>query len=203
MKKALIVYGGWDGHFPKETAEQMASYLEEVHFQVQLSNSTTDFNDSASYDLLIPHISMGTIEKESLAALLEAVKNGVGLAGIHGGLGDSFRNEAEYQFMVGGQFVAHPGNIRPYTVDIVDGNHELTKGLDAFDVTTEQYNMHVDPRVTVLATTEVEGGTMPVAWTKMYGEGKVYYNALGHSPDIVELPQVKAMIQKGFSWAVK
>ena len=69
--------------------------------------------------LVVPIWTMGTITKEQEAGLLAAVKSGVGIAGWHGGMGDSFRNNTEYQWMVGGQWVAHPGNMIDYEVNII------------------------------------------------------------------------------------
>ena len=96
---------------------------------------------------------MSTIRKEELANLLAAVKGGVGLGGYHGGMADAFRNEPEYQFMVGGQWVAHPGNIIDYRVDVTRPDDPVMAGIASFPYRSEQYYLHVDPRVEVLATT--------------------------------------------------
>ena len=113
MKTALIVQGGWDGHQPKEVAEILGALLREERFAVEISDTLDSFLDEeklCSLDLIVPIWTMGSITQEQLRPLLHAVRSGVGLADCHGGMGDSFRNETEYQFMVGGQWVAHPGN---------------------------------------------------------------------------------------------
>jgi uncharacterized protein len=207
MKSALVVYGGWDGHQPKEVSQLLVDALVKDGFQVDVSDTLESFEDGArlsKLDLIVPIWTMGTIKREQVGPLLEAVKGGVGLAGCHGGMCDAFRNETEYQFMTGGQWVAHPGNDgRHYVVNIIDDN-PITAGIADFEVRTEKYYMHVDPAIRVLATTAFEDfndTVMPVVWTKTYGAGRVFYNSLGHQANIVALPEVLTMMARGMRWA--
>ncbi|RPI63472.1 MAG: ThuA domain-containing protein, partial [Planctomycetaceae bacterium] len=160
MKKALIVQGGWDGHEPKQVSAIFAKFLESQKFDVEVSDTLDAFKDETrlmGLDLIVPLWTMGTITKEQLAPVLKAVsEGGVGIAGIHGGMGDSFRNSTEWQFMVGGQWVAHPGGVIDYRVHIVDHADEIMAGLNHFAMHSEQYYMHVDPSNHVLATTTFE-----------------------------------------------
>ncbi|MDC3416052.1 ThuA domain-containing protein [Aquibacillus salsiterrae] len=214
MKKALIFQGGWQGHEPAEVAHILSGVLEEEGFDVKITDTlkTLEEDDLTKYDLIVPNWTQGTIEKEALQALMTAIEQGTGLAGLHGGMGDSFRFETDYQFMVGGQWVAHPGNDGiTYNVHILDADHPLTEGMKDFTVTSEQYYMHVDPAVKVHATTrfpvasgpyEANGEVdMPVIWTKMWGEGKVYYCSLGHVAEIVRMPEVIELMRNGMKWA--
>ncbi|WP_438449383.1 ThuA domain-containing protein [Gorillibacterium sp. sgz5001074] len=205
MKQALIVQGGWDGHQPKEVSEILAGLLREEGFEVEISDTLDAFLDVdklKALDLIVPVWTMGSITKEQLNPLLEAVRSGVGIAGCHGGLGDSFRNETEFQYMVGGQWVAHPGNDGVhYKVCIKDKNNPLMAGLDDFDVVSEQYYMHVDPANQVLAVTYFGETEMPVVWTKQYGEGRVFYCSLGHQANIVAMPEVLTIMRRGMVWA--
>ncbi|HRU05126.1 MAG TPA: ThuA domain-containing protein, partial [Candidatus Brocadiia bacterium] len=157
MKKALIVQGGWQGHEPKPVAEILAAALAKRGIQAEIADTLDAFADLAKlkiYDLLVPHWTMGEIKNEQAKPLMQAVQEGVGLAGIHGGMGDAFRQCTAFQHMVGGQFVAHPGGAGvTYEVSIVDQEHPITRGLKAFSVTSEQYYMHVDPGNHVLAVT--------------------------------------------------
>lgn len=209
MKKALIVWGGWEGHEPEKVSGILASNLRKKAFDVEISNTLDSFKDAdklKALDLIIPEITMSKITPEQLNPILEAVKNGTGIAGVHGGMGDSFRNETEYQFMVGGQWVAHPGGIIEYDVDIVDDKHAITAGLNKrIHMKSEQYYMHVDPVNHVLATTKFafNGAVMPVAWTKTYGNGKVFYCSLGHVAADLENPDVLELIIRGMVWAAK
>ncbi|NBD27709.1 ThuA domain-containing protein [Paenibacillus glycinis] len=207
MKKALIVWGGWDGHQPKEVGEIFAGMLREEGFDVTVSDTLDSFADAelmGSLDLIVPVWTMGQIEREQLRLLLDTVNAGCGIAGCHGGMGDSFRNETDFQFMVGGQWVAHPGNdgVR-YDVNMVDADEPLTSGIGDFEVVSEQYYMHVDPAVKVHATTSFGDVKMPVVWTKSWGQGRVYYNSLGHQADIVAMPQTLELMRRGFLWAAR
>jgi uncharacterized protein len=216
-KTALIVWGGWDGHQPKEVAEILASQLQKHQFDVEVSDTLDAFTDGdklKTLDLIVPVWTMGTITGEQEKPLIEAVKSGVGIAGCHGGMCDSFRNNTEYQWMTGGQWVAHPGNDGvEYTVEIRDPDHFITQGVPpVFTVKSEQYYLHVDPAVRVLATTRMVAGIagphtnngpvdMPTVWTKYWGTGRVFYSALGHQADIVSQTEPLALMTRGLLWA--
>ena len=213
--KALVVYGGWDGHQPKEVAAIYTELLEKHGFSVTVSDTLDAYatEDLTTYRLIVPIWTMGTITPEQLNPLLTAVKGGVGIAGCHGGMCDSFRAETEYQFMTGGQWVSQPvDNGVNYTVDIRVPDHYITSGSpNMFTVVSEQYYMHVDPAVHVLATTRfpvadgphVRNGVvdMPVVWTKWYGNGRVSYNGLGHDTAVVSQPEVLRLLERGCLWA--
>jgi type 1 glutamine amidotransferase len=172
-RKALLVWGGWPGHEPKECVERFVPFLEKNGFMVDVVNDLNVYTDAgkmADLSLLVPCWTMDSITKEQLEGLLSAVGSGVGLAGWHGGMADSFRQSTEYQFMVGGQWVAHPGNIMDYTVQITNHDDPVTAGLADFQMHSEQYYLHVDPSNQVLATTTfgaehnpwIGGTVMPV-----------------------------------------
>jgi type 1 glutamine amidotransferase len=218
QKKALIVWGGWNGHQPQEVAGIFNDVLLSHGFDVEMSDTLDAFLDGETLkqlDLIVPVWTMGKITREQLAPLTAAVKSGVGIAGCHGGMCDSFREATEYQFMTGGQWVAHPGNDGvEYTVRLTDPNHFITQGSPAeFGVKSEQYYMHVDPAIKVLATTRfptadgphVPNGEfdMPVVWTKFYGEGRVSYCSLGHVAAVVRQPEVLRLCTRGLLWAAR
>ncbi|MEQ1934350.1 MAG: ThuA domain-containing protein [Fimbriimonadaceae bacterium] len=217
-KRALIVHGGWDGHDPVGISELFGQMLVEEGFEVVKSDSLTTFDseDLTSYDLLVPHWTMGKIEGTQSQSVCAAVReHGVGIAGAHGGMCDAFRDDTEWQFMTGGQFVAHPGNDgTPYKVNIVDPSHTIMTGASNFQVSSEQYYMHVDPGIHVLADCQfpnpVADGPhtenpcrMPTIWTKQYGKGRVFYNALGHQRNVLEAEPVKEIMRRGFLWATR
>ena len=206
MKKALIVQGGWDGHKPKEISAILAAALRQNDFDVKISDTLDSYRDLklTDFDLIVPNWTMGTIKPEQLKPVLAAVESGVGLAGLHGGMCDSFRNETDWQFMTGGQWVAHPGNDAAHYTVLIDGvASPITEGISDFEVTTEQYYMHVDPANTVLATTRFGSTVMPVVWTKTWGKGRVFYSSLGHRPDVVEMTPVLTMMTRGMQWAAR
>jgi uncharacterized protein len=214
MKKAVMVWGGWDGHEPKQCVDIFEPWLKTQGYDVLVSDDLETFADGdlmKSMDLIIPVYTQGEITREQEKGLLEAVKDGVGIAGWHGGMGDSFRWCVEYQFMVGGQWVAHPGNIIDYEVDVSKPDDPVMKGISTFKMHSEQYYMHVDPKVEVLATTTfggkyapwVEGTVMPVVWKTRYGEARVFYSSLGHVAKDFDVPEVKLIMQRGLLWASK
>ncbi len=208
MKQALIVQGGWQGHEPKQVSDILAAALRQNGFQVEVVDTLDALRDEAklkALDLIVMEWTMGRIEREQLTPLLNAVGGGVGLAGVHGGLGDSFREATDYQYMVGGQWVAHPGNDGiEYMVQIVDHQHPITRGLHDFQVKSEHYYMHIDPAIHVLATTPFGDVAMPVAWTKLWGHGRVFYCSLGHVAQVFEQdPQIGEMVTRGMLWAAE
>ncbi|MBJ6361162.1 ThuA domain-containing protein [Paenibacillus sp. GCM10012307] len=217
MKKALIVWGGWDGHEPQQVAGIFAEVLKQEQFEVEVSDTLEAFADVEKLkglDLIIPVWTMGRIEQHLVDNVSSAVQSGVGLAGCHGGMCDAFRENVDWQFMTGGNWVAHPGNDgTEYVVHIKQGSSSLVEGMKDFTVKSEQYYLHVDPAVEVLATTRfpVADGPhaangpvdMPVVWTKRWGIGRVYYNSLGHVANIVDLPEVKEMMRRGFLWTAE
>ena len=216
-RKALIVSGGWEGHQPAAVADLFKELLQREGFEVDLSNSLESFKDERylkSLSLIVPNWTMGKITPQQLNPLLATIADGLGVAGCHGGMCDAFRDSPEWQFMTGGQWVAHPGNDRvTYNVHITNKIHPITAGIEKFSVTTEQYYMHIDPAIDVLATTAFPNAPgphtpngpldMPVMWTKLYGEGKIFYLSLGHTPQVLAAEPVTTIMRRGFLWSAR
>ena len=213
IKKALIVWGGWEGHTPERSAIVVRGILERNGFDVRVETSTAAYADKTIHDLnlIVPMVTMSVIGKEEVANLCDAVRGGVGLGGFHGLMCDSFRNETEYQFMTGGQWVAHPGNIIDYVVNVTKPGDPVMQGIIDFPYRSEQYYMHVDPANEVLATTTFDGthcewakgATVPVVWKKRYGAGRVFFCALGHTADEFASPQFSTIVERGLLWATR
>ena len=215
--KAMVVWGGWDGHQPELVAKRVEKVLLSENFDVEVHDNLDAFLDEEylkTLDLIFPLWTMGEIKGEQCGPVLRAVASGVGLAGNHGGICDSFRNNTEWQFMAGGNWVAHPGNDgTPYRVNIKNSSSPLVYGIKDFDVASEQYYLHVDPAVEVLATTRfpVANGPhilnksvdMPVIWTKMWGYGRVFYTSLGHHDDVFDIPEAGELLRRGLLWAAE
>lgn len=218
MKKALVFWGGWDGHEPKLVSERFTRLLRKNGFEVDFvpgMDCLCDREKLFTYDLIVPSMTMSSITREQSKNICDAVESGVGLAGCHGGMCDAFRDNTEWQFMTGGQWVAHPGNDgTDYTVNIVKGSSPIVEGLEDFPVCSEQYYVHVDPANHVLATTrfptvagphDTNGAVdVPVAWTKYWGKGKVFYCSLGHHDDVFDKsPTSEIIMERGMLWAAK
>jgi type 1 glutamine amidotransferase len=211
-KKILFTYGGWKGHEPVQSVELFKPWLEAEGALVEAFDTLDPYADAdymKQIDLVIQTFTMASISGDQEKGLLKAVEKGCGLAGWHGGLCDSFRQNVGYQFMTGGQWVAHPGGIIDYRVQVTDQADPVTAGLKDFDMHSEQYYMHVDPNMKVLATTTfsdkhaswIGGCTMPVVWKKLYGKGRVFYSSLGHVMKDFEVPEALEIMQRGMKWA--
>jgi type 1 glutamine amidotransferase len=216
-KKALIVYGGWEGHTPKESAEVFAPLLDQAGYDVSLRDDLAAYTEQdmlGELSLIVPLWTMGKISNEQWQGLDQAVRSGVGLAGFHGGMIDSFRENTEYQWMTGAQWVAHPGNcIDRYRVYLEDAGHPITAGLDDFELRdTEQYYCHHDPGNTVLASTlfdqahgdpslYTQNAVLPYAWTKTWGKARVFGACWGHTYKDFDVPEAKEIVLRGMLWA--
>ena len=213
MREALIVWGGWSGHEPEEGARIVGEMLERQGFTVYIENTTEAFADPAIADmsLVVPIVTMAKIEKEEVENLAAAVRGGVGLAGYHGGMCDAFRDCIDYHFICGGQWVAHPGGIIDYQVDVTAPDDPVMQGLSSFAYRSEQYYMHVDPSNQVLATTRfsgehapwIEGVVMPVVWKRRHGLGRVFYSSLGHVTSEFAVPEMRTILERGLLWAAR
>jgi type 1 glutamine amidotransferase len=228
-RRALVVRGGWDGHQPVETTNLFIPFLERNGFEVRIEESPAVYTDDdylATVDLVLQINTMATIEKDEFAGLQRAVLAGTGMAGWHGGIADSYRNNADYLHMIGGQFAHHAGkapelrtgeqsdNYLPYTVHLTEAaaDHPITKGLSDFELVTEQYWVLSDEYNDVLATTTQEARpwdawnrpvTAPAIWTRQWGKGRIFVSAPGHRLDIVENPNVRTIIERGLLWAAR
>lgn len=217
-KKALIVWGGWNGHEPQQVSEIFKGLLINEGFEVEVSDTLDSFEDAEklkSLNLIIPIWTMGDIKPNYVDNVAAAVESGVGMAGCHGGMCDSFRNSTKWQFLTGSQWVDHPGNDgTDYTVNIKkNASSPIVEGMSDFKVKSEQYYIHVDPAINVLATTRfpVAAGPytangevdVPVVYTKLWGKGKVFYNSLGHVANVFDIKEAKELMRRGFLWASK
>lgn len=213
MPSALIVAGGWAGHEPRQCADLFAGVLRDEGFEVAISGSLDPFAEPSlrERDLIVPIYTQSTIAPEQERGLLDAVASGVGIAGWHGGMCDAFRDNPNYQFMTGGQWVAHPGNIIDYTVEIADRDDPITAGLNDFAMHSEQYFLHVDPSNEVLATTtfsgehcpSIAGTVMPVVWKRRWVAGRVFYCSLGHVARDFDVPEAREIVRRGMLWAAR
>ncbi|WZH38382.1 MAG: ThuA domain-containing protein [Microbacterium enclense] len=226
-RRALVVRGGWNGHHPVKATEMFLPFLRENGFDVRVSETNdvyADADEMAGVDLVVQCVTMSEISREAVAGLRTAVENGMGLAGWHGGIADSYRASSDYLQLVGGQFATHPGrhpdqrhgteedNFLPYRVEFTDlgRTHDITAGLTDFDLDTEQYWVLTDDLNDVLATTTHpvqpyhpwhRPVVSPAVWTRQWGAGRVFVATPGHTPDVLREPSVRTIIERGLLWA--
>lgn len=221
-KNIVYVYGGWKGHKPAESVDFMVPKLRAEGANVKVFESLSVYADEklmVETDLIIQTWTMGKLTKKQFKGLEKAIMNGTGFSGWHGGLGDAFRDNLKYQFLVGGQFVSHPGGKIDHSIKIIDRKDRITQGIEDFDLKkTEQYYMLIDPNIKVLAVSildrdkygksdkeenKIKGSTMPVVWKKNYGNGRVFYSSIGHNLTDFDVPEVLKIQMRGFRWAAE
>lgn len=217
-KKALIVYGGWEGHEPELVSQRFKKILEDEGIEVTLSDTLEAYADAdflKTLHLIVPIWTGGKLSGELCSNVSKALASGVGMAGNHGGMCDSFRENTEWQFITGGNWISHPGGLIDYTVNIVkNSSSPIVEGIEDFAVFSEQYYLHFDPSVEILATTRFPLATyyhcsnkpvdMPVVWTKKWGHGRVFYTSLGHTDIVFEdAPASQEIMRRGMLWAIE
>ncbi len=213
-KAALIVWGGWDGHTPKECSDIFEPWLKSKGYRVVVSDNLdiyTNKRKMKAFNLIVPIWTMGEITGDQWKGLREAIRNGANVCGWHGGMCDSFRNNVDYQYMTGGQWVQHPGGIIRYKVNINTQKDPITKGLRDFSLKSEQYYMHTDPGNEVLSTTTftgrhgdspwIKGTVMPTVWKRKYYKSRIFYTSLGHVASDFKVPEVLEIVKRGMMWA--
>ena len=229
-RNALIVRGGWDGHRPVEATEVFLPFLSASGYNVRVEESPEVYADGATMaatDLIVQCVTMSEIAHEPVRGLRAAVESGTGFTGWHGGIADSFRASSDYLQLVGGQFATHPSrhpdllvenspenNYLRYTVEMTElgRQHPITEGIEDFELTTEQYWVLHDDLNDVLATTTHPTQpwhpwhrpiVSPAIWTRLWGRGRIVVTTPGHSPDILEHPSVRKVIERGMLWATR
>ena len=212
-RTALMVWGGWEGHEPR-TASRSRPGARDGRIRrpdIRYPGRVRGRGGNGCLEPARALLDDGGHAAGAGKGLLEAIQGGVGIAGWHGGLCDSFRNHPAYQFMTGGQWVEHPGGIVDYTVNIIRPEDPVTAGIGDFAMRSECYYLHVDPSNEVLATTTftgdvypwIAGCVMPVVWKRRYGAGRVFYSALGHVAADFDVPEVMEIMKRGCLWAAR
>lgn len=212
MPRALIVWGGWEGHRPAEMAAAVAALLADEGMETVVTPELAALGSPEldRFDLVVPLITNAVVEGEVIKRLLAAVRSGLGIGGPHLPA-TAFRSSVDYHFLLGAQWVAHPGGIIDFRVDVVRPDDPVMQGIAGFAYRSEQYYLHYDPSIEVLATTTfdgthdpvVAGVTMPVVYKRRFGAGRVFYSALGHSPEELMHPEGRKILQRGLGWACR
>jgi uncharacterized protein len=215
-ERALVVWGGYADHQPKEAVERFIPHLSGAGFEIIVRDTLDAYSDDAlmsSVGLIMQSWTTGDLTLDQFRGLSAAVRRGAGLVGWHGGLCDAFRHLPAYQFMTGGQWLAHPGGSHAtYTVDIAAAaaSDPVVAGLSSFSITSEQYYLAVDPAVEVLATTTfrrpveapwIEEAVIPAAWRKTWDKGRVFYVSWGHHASDFDVVPARRIVERGLLWA--
>jgi uncharacterized protein len=213
VKKALIVWGGLELHEPEAGAHVARAMLEAEGFAVMVTGDSGALgaDDIGSYDLIMPQVTGGELSRENAIRLCAAVEAGSGYAAFHHGISTSFPGNVRTRFLGGCTFVGHPGDIITYRVDPLATDDPVMAGIKSFEHTSEQYYLHVDPTVTVLATTTFSGehaswktgAVVPQVYKSAFGKGRVFYTAFGHKPAELDKPEIRTILRRGMLWAAR
>ena len=218
MTNVLYLYGGWPGHYPYDIAAWSRDLFDELDFDVEESQDIFTLDrDLSGYDLIVlgwnNALTTEDLSDSQEKNLLDAVAAGTGVAAWHGAAA-AFRASLKYHFLLGGDFIEHPGGEaypQPYRVTITDRDHEVTADVEDFDVASEQYYMHADPNNHVLAETVftgehlpwLEGLRSPVSWVRDWGTGRVFYHSIGHTPADLANPNIRRLTKQGLRYAAR
>jgi len=204
-----------------QMAEQvLASFLPESGITVGVTTDRDDLllDTLNKYDVLVDYTTDSTLTDDQRNGLLEFVKGGNGYVPLHCAADLTSKAPAadsdrvieldardpvpELRDLIGGHFVRHPDQ-GAFDVNIVYSHHPITASLDQFSVWDEPYVLEYDSDLQVLARMDhQEIGDMPVAWTKRYGEGRVFYCSLGHTRHALNHGSVQQLITSGVHWAM-
>lgn len=216
MRRALVVRGGWEGHAPVACTERFLPVLAGHGFQVEISEDLSVYADPerlSACDLVVQCWSMGQITPGQAQGLAAAVAAGTGLAGWHGGIVAAF-DDWTYQHLTGGRFVHHPPGFVDHDLSTVPGreDHPIMAGVTRVALHTEKYWVLTDPLCDVLATVTFEPGpgtawdrpvTVPAVWTRRWGAGRVFVSTVGHRPEDLDVPEIRAVTGRGLLWAAR
>jgi uncharacterized protein len=140
------------------------------------------------------------------------VKSGHGFVSIHGADNAAKDWIPEWREMLGGVF-SHVGlpdsktKKGNFQVKVADTRHPITRGVEDFPLSDElYYHIQMQTAVEPLLTIDYDGGTWPVAWTRVYGTGRVFHTPLGHrdfgpdKPDPLQNPSLAKVLLQGIDW---
>ncbi len=203
MKQALLLLGG--KYHPFEACGDILTRSLEASGQFQI-DSTFELDALLrldGYDAVIIYTSTrDDMTPEQEAALLEFVRRGGGVVGIHSATA-SFRSRAGYLEMLGAEFIKHDR--------VTDCQIEATPEADAviprvnkqFVVRDEFYMMErrTDAALRVFHEGWWNFEKHPMGWTRDYGEGRVFYTAMGHNEGVFNHPDFQDTVYKGLRYA--
>ena len=203
QKIKTMVFAGGEIHDAKGCGKVMADALSASE-EFEVTYVEEDFDKLITlkedgYDVIIFYYTYGEIADAPKNGMLSFIASGGGFVGIHP-TSSFFMDSPECLAMLGGEFVTHPPH-REYQVSVVDPEHPITEGLTEFMIIDEQYILNFDPRVNVLCSALWKGTAMPVAWTKSWGKGRVFYLALGHDVNACNQEMFQLLLARGTKWA--
>ena len=146
------------------------------------------------------------LSPEQKGAMLEFVRGGKGFIGVHSA-SDTLYGWPDYGRLVGAYFQEHPWT-QQGTIVVEDQAHPATRGLDQrFSLLEEFYTFRENPRAQVQVLLRLDAasvgaiGDYPLAWAHAYGNGRAYYNALGHFTSTWNDSRFQQQLVSAIRWA--
>jgi type 1 glutamine amidotransferase len=155
---------------------------------------------------------MSVSQKE---ALLDFVRSGRGFVGVHSAT-DTFYTWPDYLDLLGGYFNEHPWH-QEVTIEVVDPSNPLVAFLgSSWQIEDEIYQIsdfdypgsHVLLRLDETSVDLTRSGVhrrfygWPLAWTRPYGQGRVFYTALGHEASVWRDPRYQQILLNAILWTI-
>jgi type 1 glutamine amidotransferase len=170
--------------------------------------ATLNAPNLATYNVLFFANTTGELplSADQRSAIIAFVNNGGGFMGAHSAT-DTLYEWAEYGELIGAYFREHPWT-QTASVVVENSGHPATSGLgERFSIEEEFYTFRENPRPRVQVLLRLDAasvgaaGDYPLAWSKSFGRGRVYYNALGHFPATWRDPRFQSQLRAAIRWA--
>ncbi len=165
------------------------------------------------YDGVVFASTTGDLPLPDREGFLDWIRAGHAFIGIHAAT-DTFHNYPPYIEMINGEFKTHGPQV---SVDCIteDAKHPATKGLPNpktvfdeiyvlknFDRNKVHMLLSLDKNPDKKDPNYNKPEYHPIAWTRMYGKGRVFYTALGHREDVLEADWYKQHLLGGIRWSL-
>ena len=227
--KLLVISGG--RHPYEESTPVLESFLESAGHDVTATEDASvlaDASGMAAYDALVfntrrenaaDFAEMKLSESEQ-NGIISYVKSGKGFVCLHiSGCGADYWSE--FANITGGGWVSGTSFHPPYSnfsVKVSQPGHSGAAGVSDFNTDDELY-MGIEykdgndifltgaseegtwPWGPDRAATHMPAGTFPLAWTRSYGDGKVFTLLLGHDGKSFKSPEFQKIVLNGVNWA--
>lgn len=211
-KPHVLWIGGGHWHHTCETCAILRPDLENKDgLHITYSEDTRSLLHLEDYDVVVFQAMLDSLEPEEENALIQAVEYGKPFFSLHAACAsfrkpppnqkfDPVAGHPEFYKMIGGYVKSHPP-MEPFKVTIKDPGHPITKGVVAFEILDELFVMtHMQPDNRILLEGVLNENEQPLAWTRKYGEGKVFLLTLGHGPGAANNPAFQKIVSNGLKW---
>ncbi|MBN2308342.1 MAG: ThuA domain-containing protein, partial [Candidatus Hydrogenedentes bacterium] len=204
-KKVLMIIGG-EWHPWESCADIFKEFVEATgRYRVDVTRDQNALKAGSigKYKAVVVYAQGGELTPQQQAGLLGFVKKGGAFVGLHSATA-CWRKNAGYIEMIGGEFKGH-GPVMEFPVTITDAAHPISARIPQFSVVDEFYTLdRFDPKaVQVLATAQWRNAIHPMAYTKEYGDGRVFYLALGHDERAFRHPSFQKLALRGLDWTLR